>query len=238
MQKKYSHIFFDLDNTLWDFGKNSFLAMKTAYDYFIANNEVSYDVFFEVYTKHNKLLWEGYRYKQVTKKELTRKRFELTFEELKIQHVDPEKMNEYYLAEMPGQKHLNAGVIELLEYLKYKKYYLSIITNGFSEVQLKKLETSGISGYFQKVFISESVKTPKPGKEIFEFAIKSTNAKKSKSIMIGDDWDVDILGAYQYGIDSVYYQPGINTELQASFDRNKNNIIHFIQNFDEVKNIL
>jgi putative hydrolase of the HAD superfamily len=238
MQKRYSHIFFDLDNTLWDFEKNSFLAMKTAFDYFIANDEASYNNFFEVYIKHNKRLWEGYRNKQVSKKELTRKRFELTFEELNIRHVDPDKMNEYYLTKMPGQKHLNPGVFELLEYLKQKKYYLSIITNGFTEVQIKKLETSGISGYFQKIFISESVKTPKPGKDIFEFAIKSTNARKLKSIMIGDDWDVDILGAYQYGIDSVYYQPGIITELQASFGRNKNNIIHFIQNFNELKNIL
>ena len=238
MQKKYSHIFFDIDNTLWDFETNSRLAMQTAFNSLIANSEVSFDTFFTTYSKHNKLLWESYRNRQITKKELALKRFELTFDELGIRQADPVKMNECYLAEMPEQKHLNAGVVELLEYLKQKRYYLSIITNGFSEVQVQKLETSGISAFFSSIFISENVKAPKPGKEIFEAAVKSTNAKKQKSIMIGDDWEVDILGAYNYGIDSIYYQPNYPNKTQPEIEKKGKNIIHIIQSFEEVKTIL
>jgi len=94
-----------------------------------------------------------------------------------------------------------------LNYLKSKKYVMSIITNGFREVQYKKLENSGLKPYFQKMFISEVVKTPKPGVEIFEHAIKSVNAKKSESLMIGDDWEVDVIGAAGFGIDSVFFTP-------------------------------
>ena len=236
--QKYSHIFFDIDNTLWDFEKNSRLAMQTAFNRLIANSEVPFDTFFTAYSKHNKLLWENYRNRQITKKELTLKRFELTFEELSIQQADSLKMNECYLAEIPEQKHLNDGVVELLEYLKQKRYHLSIITNGFREVQAQKLETSGISGFFSSIFISENVKIPKPGKEIFETAVKSTNAKKSKSIMIGDDWETDILGAYHYGIDSIYYRPDCYGKALPEIEKKGKNIIHSVQNFDEIKKIL
>ena len=238
MQKKYSHVFFDIDNTLWDFRKNSRLAMQTAFNSLITNIDVSFDTFFTAYSKHNKLLWEAYHSQQITKKELTRKRFELTFDELNIRQTDPVKMNECYLAEIPKQKHLNAGVTELLEYLTQKRYYLSIISNGFSEVQSQKLETSGISGFFSSMFISEDVKAPKPEKEIFEAAVKSTNAKKSKSIMIGDDWELDILGAYNYGIDSIYYQPDYYGDVRLEIEKKGKNTIYPIQNFDEVKKIL
>lgn len=237
MQKKYSHIFFDLDNTLWDFEKNSRLAMQTAFNRLIADSKISFDDFFTAYSKHNKFLWECYHNHQITKKELIVKRFELTFDELNIRQTDPIKMNECYSAEITGQKHLKDGVVELLEYLKQKKYCLSIITNGFSEVQVQKLENSGISRFFSKMFISENIKTPKPKKEIFETAVKSTNAKKSKSIMIGDEWETDILGAYNYGIDSIYYCPDYYGEVLPEIEKRKN-IIHFVQNFDEIKQIL
>jgi putative hydrolase of the HAD superfamily len=85
---------------------------------------------------------------------------------------------------------------------------LFIITNGFREVQHKKLELSGLIPYFNKVFISEDVKAPKPSKEIFEYAIKSANARKKTSLMIGDDPDVDIMGALNFGIDAILFDSG------------------------------
>ena len=235
MQKKYSHIFFDIDNTLWDFKKNSGLAMQAAFNCLIADSNVSFNAFFTAYSKHNKLLWENYRKRLITKKELSVLRFELTFNELNISQADPIKMNEYYLTEIPKQKHLNKGVTELLEYLKQKRYHLGIISNGFSKIQMQKLEISGISGFFSSMFFSEDIKAPKPEKEIFETAIKSTNAKKLKSIMIGDDWETDILGAYNFGIDSIYYQPCYCVENQPEIEKKGKNTIHFVQSFDEVK---
>jgi len=165
-----------------------------------------FDLFFEVYTKHNDALWEGYRNNEVLKKELTYQRFQNTFTELAITGINADEMNSLYLNEMPNQKVLNEGVIDILTYLKRKRYNLNIITNGFREVQLKKTETSGLKPFFDKIFISEEIKSPKPEQAIFEYAVKSSNAKKSQSIMIGDDWEVDVLGAVNYGIDAIMYQ--------------------------------
>jgi putative hydrolase of the HAD superfamily len=165
-----------------------------------------FKLFFEAYTRHNDSLWLSYRNNELIKKDLTRLRFQNTFDDLEIKGIDAEKMNELYLNEMPNQKILNEGVIEILNYLKKKRYHLNIITNGFSEVQRKKIETSGLKPFFDKIFISEEIKSPKPERAIFEYAVKSSNARKSQSLMVGDDWEVDVLGAVNYGIDAVHYQ--------------------------------
>jgi putative hydrolase of the HAD superfamily len=206
MNKKYTHIFFDLDNTLWDFERNSRNAMHVTFHQFNLNTLCDFNLFFETYTKHNQALWESYRNNEVGKKELIRLRFQNTFTELDINGADAVEMNTRYLHEMPRQKILNEGVIDILNYLKKKRYHLNIITNGFKEVQREKIETSGLKPFFNKIYISEEIKSPKPEHEIFEYAIKSANAKKRFSIMVGDDWDVDVLGAVNYGIDAVYYQ--------------------------------
>lgn len=206
MKKKYTHLFFDLDNTLWDFKKNSRFAMKDTFNLLgMEDKGVSFEQFFEIYSENNTKLWAAYRKKEIKKKELTTQRFQLTFDALQLSGIDAQKMNDCYLSEMPKQKYLQDGAMEVLEYLKLKRYHLFIITNGFKEVQHKKLESSGLAPYFEKVFISEEVKCPKPGRQIFEHAIRSANAKKDKSLMIGDDLDVDVLGAINFGIDAVYY---------------------------------
>lgn len=238
MQKKYTHIFFDLDNTLWDFNKNSKLAMHETFNHFIfAEKQIEFERFFEVYERHNHALWESYRKKEVSKKELIRKRFEDTFSELEITGIDPIKMNTFYLDEMPKQKTLYPEVIETLKYLKAKRYQLNIITNGFKEVQNRKMESSGLRPFFNKVFTSEEIKVPKPGREIFEFAIKSVNAKKINSIMVGDNWEVDILGASKFGIDSIYIGEATNSNSER-FNIDNKNIIYRLKKVKQLLSIL
>jgi putative hydrolase of the HAD superfamily len=82
---------------------------------------------------------------------------------------------------------------------------MHIITNGFSEVQRKKLFNCGLSGFFTKVFISEEIQSNKPHRQIFEYALKSTNAKKKRSVMIGDNWETDIEGALKFGMDQIMF---------------------------------
>ena len=144
-KKKYTHIFFDLDNTLWDFNKNSFYAMHSTFvNYSKKLQNIQFEYFFEIYLKHNHALWAEYRSKNIGKKELIRKRFQNTFDELNISGIEAEQMNSFYLGEMPKQKVLNKGALDILHYLKNKGYNLFIITNGFKEVQNRKLENSGL----------------------------------------------------------------------------------------------
>lgn len=237
--KKYTHLFFDLDNTLWDFKRNSRGAMQVAFEKCgLKTKGHDFNSFFEQYSKYNKQLWTAYRKNEIRKKELTSQRFLLTFNHLQIRGVDALKMNDCYLKEMPKQNILLDGTFELLDYLKQKNYRLFIITNGFKEVQYKKLETSGLLPYFEKVFISEEIKCPKPGRQIFEHAIKSGNAPKNRSLMIGDDFDVDVMGALNFGIDAVYFcgQPSIK-EFQNSV-QGYSNVLVSISELHELKQVL
>lgn len=221
MNKRYTHIFFDLDNTLWDFEKNSRNAMLEAFRFLRLETFAEFDVFFKIYSRHNRALWDSYRNKLVGKKELTRLRFQNTFDEMEISSINADTMNTLYLNEMPKQKELNEGVIDTLDYLKAKRYHLNIITNGFKEVQNKKIETSGLKPYFDKIFVSEEIKTPKPDRRIFEYAIKSVNAKKVNSIMIGDDLDVDVMGAIKFGIDAIYFQRIVEIDINKIIEPSK-----------------
>lgn len=205
---KYTHLFFDLDNTLWDFNANSYDALYEALKKMDLLGKIGeYDRYFSIYYEVNERLWELYRDNKITKNILRGLRFE---ESLELNHTPMpgigDKLNEAYLTEMPKQLKLVPGALEVLDYLHHK-YRMSIITNGFREVQVDKLIQTGLQKYFAKVFISEEVGAQKPHKKIFEHAVKSMNAPKRKSLMVGDSWDADIIGAKLFGMDQIYYCP-------------------------------
>ena len=239
MSKKYTHIFFDLDNTLWDFETNSRSAMLETFNSFKLAAFVVFEQFFEGYTKNNHLLWEAYRKNAIRKNELTRLRFQLTFDELGISGIDAEAMNSHYLEVMPDQKQLNSGAVEILQYLKQKSYKIAVITNGFKEVQYRKIETSGLKTFLSGIYISELVQSAKPDRGIFEYAVKSSNAPKAQSLMIGDDWEVDIAGAVAFGIDAVYYDgSGTNNIPETMNTANKKRQVYRISQLSELKLLL
>lgn len=204
--RTYDHLFFDLDNTLWDFTTNSRLAMhETLVQTKLLSQLPDFDTFFNEYENINSALWNKYHARQITKQRLIFERFCMSFNVFGIDNLNWENINNLYLENMALQNHLFQDTIETLKTLKAKGYMMHIITNGFKEVQYKKIENCGLTPFFKKIFISEEIQSIKPHREIFEYALKSTNAKKTKSIMIGDSWDTDILGALNFGMDQIMF---------------------------------
>jgi putative hydrolase of the HAD superfamily len=249
--RTYDHLFFDLDNTLWDFSTNSCLAMKqTLQQNNILEKLPSFDSYFQVYEQINKSLWSDYHSKKITKQTLIVERFARSFNEFGLFHPDWKELNRQYLENMALQTALFPGTIETLSTLKGKGYQMHIITNGFSEVQNAKLNNCGLTVFFTKVFISEEIQTTKPHSRIFEHALKSTNALKKKSLMIGDSWETDIEGALAFGMDQIMF---LNHNLHELPDSIKNQLLtsncsflelrrhirtSFIQEFSELLTIL
>lgn len=204
--RKYDHLFFDLDNTLWDFAANSRKAMQiTIEQENILSSLVSFDTYFKVYEEINHALWRDYHNKQITKQNLISERFSRSLNKFHVYDLDWEELNRKYLSNMALQTELFPQTIETLEILRDKGYQMHIITNGFKEVQREKLRNCGLEKYISKVFISEEIHTTKPHREIFEHALKSTNARKKNSIMIGDSWEIDVEGAMEFGIDQIMF---------------------------------
>ena len=218
MKKKYEHIFFDLDRTLWDFDKNSKKVLTDIYDSFKLKALISSPgLFIEKYQVINEALWTLYRENELTKEELRWKRFNDTLSLFNITNeLMARDIGDYYLKHSPRQTVLFPNCIDLLNYLS-EKYKLHIITNGFEEVQLIKLNESGLTDYFDVLIFSERVGVKKPHPYIFKKAMLKAGAKANNSIMIGDDLYADIYGAQRVKMDNVYfnfYQDEHDREVQ------------------------
>jgi len=203
----YTDLFFDLDHTIWDFELNS---KETLWDlhlkYELETKGINdFDVFYSQYSVHNHRLWDRYTKGFIKQEELRWKRIYLSLLDYKIaDEALAKEMSHDYLDILPNKKNLFPYTIEILEYLKGKEYKMHLITNGFESVQFKKIKNSNLADYFIEVITSEASNSLKPQKEIFEYALKSANAKVENSIMIGDNESADIQGAINAGMDSVF----------------------------------
>jgi len=197
-------VFFDLDHTLWDFEKNSALTFAKI----LVDNKVKVDLdgFMEVYAPINMQMWALYRKNGISKSELRYQRLKQTFDALRVNVSDEviDVLAHDYIAQLSSFTHLLPNTFETLEYL-FPKYRLHIITNGFQEVQEKKLKGSGIHHYFQKIVDSEMAGVKKPDPYIFELALEMAKVKPQNAIMVGDNLEADILGAKAMGMQVLHY---------------------------------
>jgi len=201
---KISDVFFDLDHTLWDFEKNSALAIETIFKKHAI--DVDLQLFLIHYVPINIKYWELYRVDEITQYELRLGRLKDTFILLNYE-IDDEKilfLSEEYIEYLPKFNHLFDGAIAILDYLK-PKYNLHIITNGFQEIQGNKLRNSNIGHYFKTITNSEMAGVKKPNPKIFEYAVAVANAQKEQSIMIGDCIEADVNGALNFGMDAILF---------------------------------
>ncbi len=207
--KEIKHVFFDLDRTLWDFESNSEATLKELFTEHNLHEKLGVPdhEFIREYKRINELFWEDYRNGVIEKKDLRFGRFEVA---LRFFNYDDRalaaQIGELYISRSPRKTGLVEGCIELLEYLK-PNYQLHIITNGFEEVQHIKMKSSGLDGYFEQHITSESAGAKKPSQIIFDFAASLANSKAENSIMIGDHFEADVVGALNVGWKAVWYEP-------------------------------
>lgn len=198
------HVFFDLDHTLWDFDRNSGLAFAKIFE--INNIAVDYDTFLKVYSPINFQYWKWYREERVTKAQLRYGRFKKTFDQLGISVTDDiiDKLSDDYITHLSDNNYLFEGTMELMDYLQ-PKYSLHIITNGFEEAQMAKMQQSKLGPYFKTITTSEAAGVKKPNPIIFNLAMERAGAIATESIMIGDTYEADIVGALNIGMDAVCF---------------------------------
>lgn len=197
-------IFFDLDHTLWDFDRNSGLAFAKIFE--LNNLAINYDEFLTIYSPINFQQWKWYREERITKAQLRYGRFKKTFDRMGISVTDDiiDKLSEDYINCLPENNFLFDGTIALLDYLA-PKYKLHIITNGFQEVQTTKMGRSGLEPYFNTMTTSESVGVKKPNAKIFHHAMQLAGVTADRSIMIGDTYEADIVGALNVGMEAICF---------------------------------
>ncbi|WP_430427661.1 YjjG family noncanonical pyrimidine nucleotidase [Maribacter litoralis] len=227
-KNKVTDVFFDLDHTLWDFDKNS---AHTFQKIFIDQKiNVELNDFLKVYVPANFKFWKLYREEKITKEELRYQRLKSVFDEMKYPATDDiiHVLSEEYINHLSSFNSLFPNTIEVLNYLR-PNYKLHIITNGFQEVQEKKLRNSGIHGFFDQIIDSEMAGVKKPNPIIFNLALNKAGAKPERSLMIGDSLEADILGAKSLGFHTIHF----NAHRENSHD-----LAPIIYDLEEIKSFL
>jgi putative hydrolase of the HAD superfamily len=200
------HLFFDLDDTLWDFNRNSGVVLEQLFVEFSLEEKLKagFLEFHSEYKKINLQFWSRYYKKEIDKPFLRNNRFKETFKKFNYEnHEENLLITEQYMQRAPHGTLLKDGCLETLMYLK-EKYSLHIITNGFKEIQGIKLDGSGIKNYFSRVIISEEHGLTKPDEQIFRLAENLACAKKEECVMIGDSFESDVMGAINAGWEAIY----------------------------------
>lgn len=205
---KIQHIFFDLDNTLWDHRKNAYLTIKDLFakEEIDLKYNIDFEEFHSVYHEINEKLWEDIRDGIIDKEYLRKHRFYDTFSHFNVEDEELSMyFEEHFLDKILNHNELVEGAQHILDYLKAKNYTLHIISNGFKEVTERKCILSGIDKYFQTITSADTVGVRKPRPEIFEYSLNLSGATKENSILIGDDWIADVVGAKNFGMDVIFF---------------------------------
>lgn len=231
--KNVRHIFFDLDNTLWDHRKNAYLTIKELFSQQKISEKynIDFEEFHTAYHIINERLWEQIRDGEIDKEYLRKHRFYDTFLKFGIDDaILADYFEHHFLDEILNYNELVDGALDLLNYLKGKSYKMHIISNGFQEVTERKCILSGISDFFETITSADSVNIRKPRPEIFQYSLDLAKAEKSESLMIGDDWIADVKGAQNFGIDVIFFDVLDENPLEEG--------LKFVKQLSEIKKYL
>jgi putative hydrolase of the HAD superfamily len=229
---QYTDLFVDFDDTLYDTHGNSVIALQETFEHFqLGRYFPDPQVFYDSYWEANIDLWTRYSKGEIDRDFLIVERFRrplMASQKFEAEsHLNPEQnspipadapthclscslsclleMNDVFLGYCSSKPGVVDGAHELVDYLQRKGFRLHMCSNGFHEVQYKKLAASGLSDAFETVVLSEDAGANKPSKQFFDYAFRVTGAKPETTLMIGDNYNTDILGAQQAGLAVIFF---------------------------------
>lgn len=209
----YKDIFIDFDDTLYDTHGNACIALQEVYEIFDLQRFFPCpEIFYEHYWAANLKLWSQFSNGEITRDELILERFRRPLTDAPStlgRNVDEISfslaVSDKFLTLCSHKPGVIDGAHELMEHLRSRGYHLHICSNGFKEVQYHKLRASQLLGYFDTIILSDDIGVPKPSKTFFDRALEISGAVRETTIMIGDNYYNDILGAINSGIDAMLF---------------------------------
>lgn len=240
--KHYKDIFLDFDDTLYDTQGNSVIALRKLYDERHWNETMPpFDVFDQAYVATNIKVWTQYTNGEIDRDTLIVERFrEPVTAMVEARGGDTSWITPEACLEMSNRYgdiiSLEPGTVDgaegLLRHLARKGYRLHLCSNGFHEVQYRKLKSSGLEGFFSTVVLSEDAGINKPHKGFFDYAFQKTGARPDATIMIGDNYHTDIAGAANAGLDTILFNRW--GEDAAFFERRPTYVVDRLEEIERI----
>ena len=204
-------LFFDLDDTLWDFYNNSCSALLILYESVPVLKECyqDYDKFAEVYHMYNDRLWRQYHQGAIDAAFLKRERFAAVLRGGGMNDAEADRygimLSSEYLEALAGQRLIVAHASEVLDILS-RYFMIGVLSNGFKEVQYRKLYNTPLHRYVARMVLSDEIGVQKPNPRIFGYAASAVGARPEECMMIGDNPETDIAGALGAGWNVIYFR--------------------------------
>ena len=214
LNRTYTDLFIDFDDTLYDTHGNAVIALREVFETFgLEQYFEKPQVFYDAYWEANIDLWTRYSRGEITRDFLIVERFRrplMVSEAFQKSHPSPLtpyilEISDRFLAFCSDKPGVVEGAHELMDYLRGKGYRMHMCSNGFHEVQYKKLAACGLRDYFDTIILSEDAGANKPSSLYFDYAFKVSEANRDATLMIGDNLQTDIHGALSAGIDAMLF---------------------------------
>lgn len=204
MTRKYQWLLFDADHTLFDYDRAENRALQRVFESFAVPFCSEH---LTAYRRINETLWQALEAGQTTVEKIKSRRFEMLLANIHCDH-SPKDFSAAYLDCLADCSELFEDAAHAVERL-HAHYRLAILTNGLHVVQRRRLASSAISNFIEEMIVSEEIGAAKPARQFFEVAFtKLGNPPRENALMIGDNWNSDIVGATNYGVDACWYNPG------------------------------
>ena len=204
MADRYKAIFFDADDTLFDYPRAERAALLSCLGEFRIAAEP--EAFIAAYRRHNHDVWREFERGETDQATLRVERFRRLAVELGLPGLPLEKIGAFYLEALAGQSQLLPGALDLVRELAMK-YPLALVTNGIAAVQNRRFAASPITPHFRAIVISEEVGTAKPDPRIFRPALEAIGVEAADVLFVGDSVTSDMAGARNAGMDFCWLNP-------------------------------
>jgi len=213
MGAKYKAIFFDADDTLFDYPRAERAAMRACLREFRLRIEP--EIFVNAYRRHNLDVWRAFERGETDQATLRVERFRRLADEFGIPDLPLDRISSFYLEALSGQPQLFPGALAIVRRAA-KKFPLALITNGIAAVQRRRFAASPIMPYFQAVVISEEVGIAKPDPRIFAPALQKIGVEAADVLYVGDSVTSDMAAARNAGMDFCWFNPA-GTPVPAGY---------------------
>ena len=206
---KYTNLFIDFDDTLYDTRGNAVISLRETFEAFqLGRWFPDPQVFYDAYWEANIDLWGRYSRGEITRDYLIVERFRRPLsagQGLEVTEAFCLEMSDRFLDFCSNKPGLVDGARHLMDYLRGKGYRLHMCSNGFHEVQYKKLAACGLRDYFDTIILSEDAGVNKPSPLYFDYALRASGASRETTVMIGDNLQTDIIGARDAGFNTIFF---------------------------------